>query len=66
MTHVRNLILACQISDIIYLCWSIVLAELPEAEVEVLLLILRLVWVESLMPSAVLTDPVVTKPHVIA
>ena len=66
VAHVRHFVMPSVAPHVIDLGWRIVLAELPEAEVEVLLFIIGVIGVECLVPSAVLAYPIVAQPHIIS
>jgi hypothetical protein len=66
MAKVRHLIIACVVSDVIDLSGSVVLSKLPETEIEVLLSIIDVIWIEIDMFSAILTHSIVTEPHIVA
>lgn len=66
VTHIRHFVMPCVAPHVIDLGWRIVLAELPEAEVEVLLFIIGVIGVECLVPSAILAHPIVTQPHIVS
>jgi hypothetical protein len=53
-------------SYVIYLGWDIIFAELPETEIEELFGIVQVIRVKTYMLSAVLTNPIVSKPDVVA
>jgi len=66
VTHVRNLVKACEFSNVVNTGCEIVLTKFIEAIIVVLLHVWVLIWVEGSMAPGINVSSVITKPYIIA